>query len=58
LEKKRIIVCPVCGSPKIRKLSSFSGWLTPEIWVCPECGYKGPIYAEKEVELRDKDKEE
>jgi len=51
--KKRVEICPVCGSPKIRKISSFSGWLTPEIWVCPECGYKGPVYAEKEVEVEE-----
>lgn len=47
--KKRIKICPACGSP-VKRLSKFSGWLTPEIWFCPKCGYKGPLYAEKEVE--------
>ena len=49
--QRRIRACPLCGSTKLRRISPFSGWLTPEIWVCPDCGYKGPIYAEIEVEL-------
>jgi len=46
----KIIVCPVCGSTNIRKISVFSGWLTPEEYVCLDCGYRGPIVAEIEVE--------
>jgi len=49
-KQRRIKVCPLCGSTKLRKISPFSGWLTPEIWVCPDCGYKGPIYAEVDIE--------
>lgn len=47
--KKRIIkVCPVCHSPKIKLSSIFDGWLTPEVYICMDCGYKGPIVLEIE----------
>ncbi len=46
----RITVCPVCGSTNIRKVSPFSGWLLPEEYVCLDCGYRGPIVAEIEVD--------
>jgi len=38
------------ASTNIRKISVFSGWLTPEEYVCLDCGYRGPIVAEIEVE--------
>jgi len=34
----------------LRRESPFSGWLTPEVFFCPDCGYRGPVYAEIEVE--------
>ncbi len=46
----KITVCPVCGSTNIRKVSPFSGWLLPEEYVCLDCGYRGPIVAEIEVD--------
>jgi len=51
--KKKIKVCPVCLSPNIRRSSPFDGWLTPEIYICDNCGYRGPIYAEIEVEINE-----
>ncbi len=50
---QRVRVCPICGSTRLRRESPFSGWLTPEVWVCPDCGYRGPIYGEIEVEVED-----
>jgi len=47
--KRRIKVCPVCHSPEIKLSSAFNGWLTPEIYVCMKCGYRGPIVLELEV---------
>ena len=47
-----ILVCPRCGSPKIKRLRGFYGWLLPVTYVCPECGYKGPIVLEIEEEGR------
>lgn len=42
-------MCPVCHSPKIKLSSIFDGWLTPEVYICMDCGYKGPIVLEIEV---------
>lgn len=44
--------CPRCGSPKMRLSSRFDIWLTPEQYVCENCGYKGPIF----MELEEKEK--
>ncbi|MEA2089331.1 MAG: hypothetical protein U9O89_01025 [Thermoproteota archaeon] len=40
--------CPRCGSSKIRLSSRFDVWLTPEQYVCENCGYRGPIVMELE----------
>jgi len=41
-------LCPRCGSPKLRLSSRFDVWLTPEQYICENCGYKGPIVMELE----------
>jgi len=41
-------LCPRCGSPKLRLSSRFDVWLTPEQYICENCGYKGPIVMEIE----------
>jgi len=46
--KKRLLLCPKCKSPRIKKVGKFSGWLIPEEYYCPNCGYKGPIVLEVE----------
>lgn len=43
---KTLKLCPVCNSLNIRLATKYSGWLTPETYVCDECGYSGPIYLE------------
>ncbi|MCS7103480.1 MAG: hypothetical protein NZ992_06335 [Candidatus Korarchaeum sp.] len=48
--KIRLLLCPACGSLNIGKASSFSGWLLPDEYVCPDCGYRGPIVGEVEVD--------
>ncbi len=45
-----IKLCPKCRSSKLRLSSSFDIWLTPEQYVCENCGYKGPIILEVEEE--------
>jgi ssDNA-binding Zn-finger/Zn-ribbon topoisomerase 1 len=45
-----IKLCPKCRSPKLKLSSSFDIWLTPEQYVCENCGYKGPIILEVEEE--------
>jgi len=44
------IYCPKCCSPKIKMHSSFDLWLTPQKYVCDNCGYIGPIILELEKE--------
>ena len=46
---------PKCGSKKILLSSGLSTYprmygITPEEYLCPECGYKGPIVLEKSKE--------
>ncbi len=48
--KMKMRICPVCGSRRLERASVFSGWLTPEVWFCPDCGYRGPVYGEIEVD--------
>jgi len=43
-------LCPRCGSLKLRLSSRFDVWLTPEQYVCENCGYKGPVVMEIEEE--------
>jgi predicted RNA-binding Zn-ribbon protein involved in translation (DUF1610 family) len=47
--------CPKCESPRIYLSSGLGTYprmygITPEEYVCPECGYKGPIVLEKPTE--------
>ena len=37
-----IYVCPICGSPRIRRVG-LSGWLTPPLYRCDDCGYLGRL---------------
>jgi len=39
--------CPRCGSPKLK--SKINWFIVPsQVYKCPECGYEGPIFMEKE----------
>ena len=49
-------LCPRCGSSKLQLSSRFDIWLTPEQYVCENCGYRGPIVME--VEEGDLEKKE
>ena len=48
----RLIVCPRCGSTKIKLTSTFDAWLTPKKYFCPDCGYVGPVVLEIEREKK------
>jgi len=45
--------CPKCGSLKVKPAGSLSGWMTPAIYECQECGYVGSIILEIESEDED-----
>ncbi len=47
--KKRILICPRCGSQNIKLSSKFDAWLTSKRYLCMDCGYIGPIILEIEV---------
>jgi len=42
--------CPKCGSPNISFSKSADTWQFPGRYVCPACGYAGPIVMELEEE--------
>jgi len=40
------IICPVCGSMRVRQRGSLSGWLLPAVYSCEDCGYLGSLVLE------------
>lgn len=42
--------CPKCGSSNIKLSSKLDVWLTPEQYVCTDCGYRGPVIMELDGE--------
>jgi C4-type Zn-finger protein len=49
------IYCPRCASPKIELSSSLAVWLTPKEYFCENCGYRGIIVMELEVDEKEKE---
>jgi len=47
---KIVKCCPRCGGSNIRLFSKLDVWLTPEQYVCEDCGYKGPIVLERAID--------
>ena len=48
-------LCPRCGSPNIKISSGFDTYprlygITPEKYVCNNCGYSGPLFLEHKRE--------
>ena len=39
-------LCVVCLTP-LDKLSGLGGWLVPQDYLCPKCGYRGYVYLEE-----------
>ncbi len=46
--KNTVDLCPVCSDTSLRPFNSFSGWLTPPVYLCRKCGYTGPLFLELE----------
>jgi hypothetical protein len=44
------IFCPRCASPKIHLHSGLDLWLTPQSYICENCGYNGILVMELEKE--------
>jgi transposase-like protein len=49
-KKSTHIYCPKCSSPKLTLSSSLDYWLTPQRYLCKECGYVGVVFMELEKE--------
>ena len=43
-------LCPRCLKP-LQRGSKFGGWLVPQDYVCPSCGYRGTVFLEKDLDL-------
>jgi len=52
--KPQHIYCPRCASPKLCLSSSLDYWLTPQKYICGECGYVGSVVMELEKEEEEK----
>ncbi len=39
-------LCVVCLTP-LEKLSELGGWLIPQDYLCPKCGYRGYAFLEE-----------
>jgi hypothetical protein len=50
------IFCPRCGCPKLSLSSSLDYWLTPQKYLCSECGYLGTVFMVLEKEEEEKTK--
>ncbi|MDA4122687.1 MAG: hypothetical protein OK456_05840 [Thaumarchaeota archaeon] len=45
----RARLCAVCLSP-LKKVGELGGWLVPQSYFCPKCGYTGYVYLEPDPE--------
>jgi hypothetical protein len=43
-------LCPKCLKP-LQRGSRLGGWLVPQDYFCPECGYHGIVFVEKDLKL-------
>jgi len=44
--RRGLLVCPRCGSSKVKQADSISGFITPSRYFCPDCGYSGYFIVE------------
>nr|MDO8079885.1 hypothetical protein [Candidatus Freyarchaeota archaeon] len=54
MDKRGVLVCPKCGSRRIRQADSISGFITPPRYFCQNCYYSGYFI----VEIGEEDEEE
>ncbi len=50
-------LCPRCLKP-LQRGSRLGGWLVPQDYFCPECGYRGTVFLEKDIRLGNPNKED
>jgi len=49
-------LCPVCLTP-LQKMGELGGWLIPQNYLCPKCGYTGIAYLEEAQKDQKEEKE-
>lgn len=49
---KRTKLCPKCLTP-LKQAGSLSGWILPEEYQCPKCGYRGFAALERDEDEKD-----
>ncbi|MDA4124116.1 MAG: hypothetical protein OK438_01505 [Thaumarchaeota archaeon] len=42
-------LCPRCLSP-LESGSELGGWLVPQDYYCPKCGYRGTVFIEEGIQ--------
>ena len=42
----RIRLCPFCKKPTLGPADNISGWMTPDVFSCSNCGYRGQLCIE------------
>jgi ribosomal protein S27AE len=58
-KKPTQIFCPRCASPNLALSSSLDYWLTPQRYLCKDCGYIGAVFMELEkVEQQEEQEKE
>jgi len=50
LGKIKAYMCPRCGSLKVKPLTSLSGVITPQQYICEKCGYISTIFLLVEID--------
>ena len=45
-KKKMVRICPSCNKKNLKLSSMLDGWLTPEVYLCLSCDYKGTLFLE------------
>ena len=45
----RARLCAVCLTP-LKKVGELGGWLVPQTYYCPKCGYTGYLFLEPDPE--------
>jgi uncharacterized Zn finger protein (UPF0148 family) len=49
-------LCPRCLTP-LQKWGKLGGWLVPQDYYCPNCGYKGIVFLEQDLRKKAGDTE-
>ncbi|MBN2155947.1 MAG: hypothetical protein JW776_07885 [Candidatus Lokiarchaeota archaeon] len=54
LKRKKHIEVPYCPNcfHKLELADNVGGWITPKIYHCPKCNYRGTFYVARDLETK------